>query len=882
MLGYNNGGLIKLVMVKGRKLYNGTRKNEYLFMKMYFQSTMYINFFKKNIENKTLNVLSIGQVRLKIHEESINTLLQFVTEYKVPFQGWVTFNNKGISSLSDSIRESYCDIEYCIDLDIGINKSRFQQSNYDTIITPVIMSMDIEVYSSVINTFPQAKRHDDKVFQISAVVLNKKGEKDKYLLTLGEPDSELVGTDVEIRMFDTEIDLLRGYTDLVNDVNPQVIIGYNIFGFDIQYMIDRSKFHYILDIFCKQSMIKSHVSELRPIQWSSSAYGNQKLAYLDTDGRIHIDLLPIVRRNYNLENYKLQTVAQKFIGKSKDPLTPGDIFKCFELFTPESLALVGKYNVQDSAIVLELFEHLQTWYELVELARICCVPIIYTYTRGQQIRVFSQVYQECQGNNTVINKSDSAQYSSDNYTGATVFEPVHGIHKNVVSFDFNSLYPSTQIAYNISYDTIVTDETIPDCECNVIEWEEHVNCECLESIVDDKRDRVCCTKKYRFRKEPIGVLPVILKNLLDARAKTRQKMKGEHDKLMLQVLDKRQLAYKVSSNSVYGSMGTSEGYLPFNPGAECTTAMGRKNIQKAREFLYATYNANLLYGDTDSVYLTFPDVPLENLNEFCFKVQDEVSAIFPRPMKMAYEEKIMKYFLIFTKKRYIAQGYPKPGKPEGEIINKGVILVRRDSCRIAREIFNGIITSIFQGKNADDVRFLVIEYLNNIYTFRYPYTYFKITKSIRDVSEYKIRKLPTDDAKKYKRLHDLGCADEKEYQTLALPPHIQLAERMNKRGSQPTGNRIEYVIISVNKACKSDDALFRKIEDLDYFGRHRDVLRLDFQHYLEHMVVNPITELLHVIGIGPEFLKQQVTLRRQKKLVTSDIESLSDPTIIFG
>jgi len=1543
----DRGGLVRGSVINGKKLYNFTKNNSHTFLKLYFKSSMYIHFFKKKLNEKVVNVLSIGHVILKIYEDNVNSILQFCNKFNISSVGWIKFMGKKVVE-----PETCCDYEYMVDC---LNSECLQSIPKDDIISPVVLSFDIETYSSVNNSFPQANRKEDVVFQISGVVLNKKNTIDKYLLTLGEPNPNIVGEDVEIRIFETEVDLIQGYVELVSDVNPNVIIGYNIFGFDTQYLADRSTLLYIADCFAKQSMVLNQQSKLSPVNWSSSAYGDQKLTYLDTHGRIHIDLLPIIRRSYNLDNYKLQTVAQKFLNQSKDPLDHKDIFRCYELSTPDSLGICGKYNVQDSLLVLNLFEHLKLWVELVELAKTCNVPIIYTYTRGQQVRVFSQVCRECYKQNIIINKSDFIQTNKD-YVGATVFEPVHGIHENVVSFDFCltgdslismanglskrmdtllpeslmfgcknnkiniyqmrgkvhykgekttvkiflqdgteivstpdhkfmlengewceakdlkdkyvvryisypedvigndeigwklaldgitldlesnrettlafvrilgyiqrekedmyisfetlfdaiqfmndieliygkrvainyrisstiifyitiplsvikaiyslsgtvfplfliqdncpkclvreflgglygsnstkiltnnilfrwvdkdikniqqafdqlkflhtycgldvtmtnyngkisilvdtitkfskkigfrycinktykleifasyikmcyykresfskeeyihdlgaddffsekrcavnklrinlpvfrqkvigvnlfkilpvydievndahnfvangvvvsncSLYPATQIAYNISYDTLITDDSLPDSDCNIIEWDEHVNCDCDCSVTSDKIIKFCGTKRYKFRKDIVGILPTILKNLLEARAKTRKELALTNDISLKQILDKRQNAYKISSNSVYGSLGTNEGYLPFMPGAECTTAMGRKNILVASEFMKQTYGATILYGDsvtgdtpiiirqnglvniktidnlcdtwksydtlfagdsnrkekqqglvdidvwsnekwvkikkvirhktnkkiyrvntcrgcvdvtedhslltasgrkitpnkckigtelmhsfpsdfeseysndyenlteseafiygyffaeptkhkfkpglkfrildtlkytsrfynndghkiiplfilnatirirqafldgycfcsgnrgmyfdckgkigtqglyyliksvgykfikvstikkyvyrlslnnfdlrsshsinklirigvtneqfvydletesgifnagigeiqvhnTDSQYVTFPDIPVENLNEFCYKVQDEVSAIFPKPMKMAYEEKIMKYFLIFTKKRYIALEYPKNGK-EGAVIKKGIILVRRDNCKIAREIFSEIIDVVFQGGKKHIIEMLIIDKLNNIYSSVYPYSWFKITKSVKDTSSYKIRELSDDPVKKEKRLKELGCDDELEYKMLALPPHVQLNEKLKLRG-ETTGNgsRIEYVIINIHKGDswkKSSDKLFKKIEELNYFVKHKDVLKLDYQHYFEHFIYNPIAELLDVIGIDSKFLKTQLELRHQKKLICDDIIKLYTPKLIF-
>ena len=176
-------------------------------------------------------------------------------------------------------------------------------------------------------------------------------------------------------------------------------------------------------------------------------------------------------------------------------------------------------------------------------------------------------------------------------------EPIPGVYDKVVPFDFSSLYPTTIIANNIDYSTLVRDERIPD-EIVMLLNGNHIGCEHDTTSRTTKVTSVSCAhRKYRFlsygkgREHLMGVIPTLLKNLLDARKVTKGKMKElkkkiktldpiaddkEIDRLQrfVVVLDKRrQLAFKVSANSMYGAMGVKKGYLPFIAGAMSTTAI---------------------------------------------------------------------------------------------------------------------------------------------------------------------------------------------------------------------------------------------------------------------------------------------------------------------
>ena len=374
----------------------------------------------------------------------------------------------------------------------------------------------------------------------------------------------------------------------------------------------------------------------KTIKWSSSAYKDQSFKYLDLEGILHVDLLPLVKRDYKFSNYKLKTVSEFFLGDTKDPLSVKGIFKCYrlgmagakkgaseEVRKKGSLALgvCSRYCVQDSALVLKLFDMLQTWVGLAEMAKVCNVPMFYLYTKGQQIKVYSQVYKKCMFEDRVVQRDGYLPTADERYTGAHVFDPKPGVYDRVVPFDFSSLYPTTIIAYNIDYSTLVPDESkIPDSDCNVIEWTDHKYCEHDKSVrkVKPKASEIICGvhHRYRFIKKPQGVMPSLLESLLSARTNTKGEIKdlknefkswtkekqesaeGRALQKTITVLDKRQLAFKVSSNSMYGALGVRRGYLPMLPAAMATTAWGRESLLRAAEALQHDHHGTLVYGDS--------------------------------------------------------------------------------------------------------------------------------------------------------------------------------------------------------------------------------------------------------------------------------------------
>lgn len=658
---------------------------------------------------KPLHITRLGSIKLKMHEQDANPILQMTSHRDIPTAGWVSFIGTRINSEE---KITICDHEF------NVKWKNLEKVERDIVAKPKIMGFDIECNSTNPSAMPNANKPGDKVFQISCVMSREGDSQEDYesfLLSLGEPDPNVVGDHVSIYMYETEADLLEGFTELIREENPNIITGYNILGFDIPYMIDRAKFNMCIFNFDKQGFHKYAHAKETTIKWSSSAYGNQEFQFLDAEGRLYVDLLPLVKRDFKMDNYKLKTISTYFLGQTKDPLSVQGIFKCYRIGikrnqdgeyskkAQKAMGIVGKYCVQDSALVVRLMEKLQTWVGLCEMAKTCNVPIFTLYTKGQQIKVYSQVYKYCMYENIVVEKDGYITRDDERYVGAHVFPPVPGVYDRVLPFDFASLYPTTIIAYNIDYSTIVGEEDdVPDRDCNVMEWEDHIGCAhdpkvirkmTLTSLIDqekvkikalrDKRnstlDRLrkkelmeqinsltenikpyvkergeinktkpkfpmCAQRYYRFLKpdKGKGVLPTILQNLLDARAHTRSEIKvhkeevktlqeegGNKERIsdllgLINILDKRQLAYKVSANSMYGAMGVRKGHLPFMPGAMCTTYMGRKNIELVAKTIPEKYGGELIYGDTDCVQATTP-ILINNNSFLQYKTVEEIS-----------------------------------------------------------------------------------------------------------------------------------------------------------------------------------------------------------------------------------------------------------------
>jgi DNA polymerase elongation subunit (family B) len=814
-----------------------------------------------------------------------------------------------------------------------------EECNQMPIMYPKIMSYDIEVFSSKAPAFPNASLSGDQVFQIGASMsqnIDGKREYRKILLTIGKcnPIKDDVDSSgyVDVRSFKNERALYEGFKQLMIEEDPDVVIGYNIFKFDIEYVHNRNiNFFDASCSYTEFGCIRNKKSPIVPIKWESSAYGKQEMKYLDIEGRLMIDLFPYVVRTYKLTNYKLDTVANEFLKMGKDDVSASQIFELWKEGTPKSVAKVGKYCVQDTWVTLLLFEKLLVWFDLVESASVCNVPILYLYTKGQQIKIYSQLLKYCYHNNIVVQSKVYEVKEGDEFEGALVTQPISGIYKNILPFDFASLYPSIIQAYNIDYSKLVLDESVPDSACHVIEWTSHTNCQHDPKIIEKKQKKseriekqierqiklgkdpseareevlakqketkkgkiVCGDFRFRFLKQDVsgkGIIPTLLETLLKARKDTRKTIqKNDEQIVMLKdkedeeskkeierlneinlVLDKRQSAYKVSCNSMYGGYGIKVGYLPFMVGAMCVTAVGRQSITKASIFLENECGARKIYGDTDSCYMNFPhlnDKSFDEIWEHAHQVEERVKSLFPAPMSLDFEGKVYTKFFILTKKRYMAIT-KEPNKKE-KLFKRGIVLSRRDNCSFLRTLYEQLVYTIFDNvdifsifnletslielynnKNVRELVIFIIEQIDKLFQFGYSHKDFVITKAM-------------------KSLQHKGLSD---------PGHILVAKKMIARGQPVEDNtRLEYLFLdNGDTRYKTTDKVAEKCEDVGYYLDNKEYLKIDFLSYIQRQCQKPIDEILSVGVKLNGLIEEQFHLRLLKKKYIYKLNDLFNP-----
>lgn len=450
-------------------------------------------------------------------------------------------------------------------------------------IAPLIQaSFDIECISED-GGFPVPERDADQVIQI-ATTFQRYGEDScfyKHIICLGPCDRETLDADVDLEVYYQESDVLLAWQRLLRKIDPDILYGYNIFGFDLRYLMVRAEKLDVLKEFSLLGRVKDKPSKLKNKSTVTKQHGFNDWYMVHMPGIVQIDLLPVMRTEHKFPRYTLQYVSETVLGEHKLDVKPKEIFAFYQSGDPKQVAKVANYCVQDTLLPQRLVNKLKKLTNLIERARVSCVPLSWLITRGQQIQVFSLLARTAELNQFVIPTIDryrrqnqdndviSEKRTTKGYQGATVLSAKRGAYFDpVTGLDFKSLYPTIMIDWNLCYTTLVENEAkygnIPGMTYKTI--------------------RVG-NNEYKFAQKQKGLLPKILIHLLESRGVAKRDMFKAKTALERDIANGRQLAFKVTCNSVYGFCGAEAGgFMPCKAIAASVTSIGRGMIDDSKRF----------------------------------------------------------------------------------------------------------------------------------------------------------------------------------------------------------------------------------------------------------------------------------------------------------
>lgn len=757
---------LSMTMVDGIDVWGFRNSEKSRFIRVEFMNVKRMRSFASSCRYK----------KLKTYENQIDPVLRFMHCTGIQSTGWV--HGVGIEA-----ELTTCDVDrYCR------TWSDLKPVDDDSIAPLRITSFDIETYSST-GKFPDPMIPDDVAFQV-AFTTKVYGSSDppvqKCFCLKETPGHE---------WFHTEKEMLMAVSKYIREQDFDILTGWNIFGFDLEYLYRRME---ITKCPMETFYLGRKLNEPSLLVYktlASSALGENILKMVPMPGRFVFDLFQTIKAGYKLDSYSLNNVSKEFLGDTKLDMPIKEMFEHYRTGNAAKLGEVADYCMKDTELPIKIMEKLFTVENLIEMAKATWVPMNYLVERGQQIKVFSQVAKKARELGFMIPYIDKPKVAAE-YEGATVLDACTGAYyKPITALDFASLYPSIMVAHNLCYSTLVMDpryDNIPG-----IEYETH--------------------GEHRFAQNVPSLLPAILTDLRAFRKKAKKDMEAAKGTHMYPIYDGKQLAYKVSMNSVYGFTGATNGILPCLAIASTVTAQGRTMIQMSKEYVERHFEgAKVRYGDTDSIMVEFDTgdrtgkEAIEYSWELGARASKEITELFKKPNELELEKVYCPYFL-YSKKRYAAKMWVrnKKGEMEMEKIDvKGLQVVRRDTCEFVRSTCQTA--------------------LNKMLDMERPDAYVEERKEMLLDGRVAMGELVLS-----KRLGD-------SYKSSNLA-HVAVRDKIRERapGSEPrSGDRVQFVLVDTgDKKAK----MYQKAEDPVYVQTHG--LPIDYAYYYKHQFLTPVKEL---------------------------------------
>ena len=824
--------MVSYDIVQSKDVWGFQNNEKFIFMQLNFKNLA----ARRMVNGRLKRTLPDESMKYKVYESNLDPVLRLMHRTNIQSTGWM---DTGDACVRSHLAHVNIDL-FCNDW------KTLKPVDIPETAPFIVASVDIECNSST-GKFPDADVRGDACFQI-AVSLTHFGSDvpyDKTCFCYKKTDSELDGC--IIKSYDTEREMLMAFKEYLMEKDIDIITGWNIFGFDLEYIMKRAVMTGCDQTFYEMSKMKNHSCELVYKKLSSSALGDNDLKILPMPGRFIFDLFHEVKKGYKLDSYKLDNVSKLYLGDNKIDMPPKEMFARFVEEDPVKLREVAEYCIKDTLLPHRLLSKLSILVNLLEMAKATWVPLCYLVERGQQIKVFSLLTKKAREMGFMVPTISWGQYSAEGYEGATVLDAQKGAYYTpITALDFEGLYPSIMMAHNLCYSSMVMDskyENIPGITYETFGF-------------------------YKFAQDVPSLLPSILLELKQFRKQAKKDM-AQSTGALKEMYNGKQLAYKVSMNSVYGFTGASKGMLPCVQIASTVTLKGRSMIDETKAYVEKNFpGSKVRYGDTDSVMVEF-DVgnrtgkeAIEYSWEIGERAAEECTKLFKAPNNLELEKVYCPYFL-YSKKRYAAKLWTKgkDGNMNMDYIDvKGLQLVRRDNTPHMREVCKELLDVVLESSDTGPPKELALQRAIELIEGDVPNEKLILSQGLSD--SYKAKGFSVS----------INSPDIKDINQA----HVQVVRKMRERqpGSEPqSGDRVPYILIDTGDPKAK---AFEKSEDPKYAKDNN--LKVDYNYYFINKFLNPVCDLIEPLFEDPkeeifgELITRVKPKRRPKKKVEVETE----------
>jgi DNA polymerase alpha subunit A len=670
-----------------------------------------------------------------------------------------------------------------------------------------------------------------------------------------------------VQLCPNERALLGAFFARVQMEDPDIFASHNLFGFEFDVLLSRA-------VALKIPMW----SKLGRLRRSRPPKGiNDKDV---TAGRIMCDTYKAAREFLRETTYSLTHLSQSQLSYERAEVDPVDTPKFFS--NSADIMKIANHTACDAILVHRLLMKLQVvaltkqltnlsgnlWSRTVRGARAERIE----YLLLHEFHTLKYILPEKKGfDNNKKGGKDVVHVDEDGeeearagghartrakaaYAGGLVLEPKKGLYDTyILLLDFNSLYPSLIQEYNLCFTTINWTKYMED-DVKAENTDKNAKgkkggkqgADGDADGSDDEGEAADGSKvlpPLPSSTSTPGVLPRVIKTLVDRRKAVKGSLKKARDAGEYQRLDIRQKALKLTANSMYGCLGFAFSRFYARPIAALVTSMGREALQRTVDQATTQFGLEVIYGDTDSVMINTNSTDLPTVKEIGGKVKREVNKLY-KSLELDIDG-IFKSMLLLKKKKYAALVIQeKDNQVTYEKELKGLDLVRRDWCPMSKDTGRYVVDQILSGKPREEICIGIQTFLTELAA--------KVRGGTEDLGRFVVTKGLNKNPRDYP-----DCKGQ---------AHLQVALAMLKANKPVNiGDHIPYVICMQGPEGKLGVEATQRAHHPDDVVRSNGALTLDFEWYLNNQILPPISRLCEPIeGLTGMILAQCLGLDTSK------------------
>uniref|UniRef100_A0A3Q4G8D8 DNA polymerase n=1 Tax=Neolamprologus brichardi TaxID=32507 RepID=A0A3Q4G8D8_NEOBR len=641
----------------------------------------------------------------------------------------------------------------------------------------------------------------------------------------------------KVEIASTERTLLGFFLAKMHKIDPDVLVGHDIFGFDLEVLLQRINV-------CKVP----HWSKIGRLRRSNMPKLGGRSAFAEksaTCGRLVCDVEISAKELIRCKSYHLTELTAQVL-KTERITVPQEDIKNLYSDSPHLLYLL-ELTWTDAKLILLIMCELNVLPLALQITSIAGNVMSRTLMGGRSERneflllhAFHEKdyivpdkpsFKKAEGEDDV-DAGKGKRKKKAAYAGGLVLDPKVGFYdKFVLLLDFNSLYPSIIQEFNICFTTVQR-------EAHNSQKKKEDDPEEIPEIPDPNLE--------------MGILPKEIRKLVERRKQVKGLMKQQdiNPDLYLQY-DIRQKALKLTANSMYGCLGFSYSRFYAKPLAALVTHKGREILMHTKDMVQKM-NLEVIYGDTDSIMINTNSKCLDEVFKLGNKVKAEVNKLY-KLLEIDIDG-VFKSLLLLKKKKYAALVVEQHGEGRFSVKQelKGLDIVRRDWCDLAKECGNYVIGQILSDQSRDVIVENIQKHLVELGE--------KVASGDIPLNQYEIHKALTKDPQDY--------PDKKSL------PHVHVALWINSQGGRrvKAGDTISYLICKDGSNLPASQRAYA-LEQL----QKQENLTLDTQYYLAqqvHPVVSRICDPIEGIdgvliaswlGLDPSQFRAQQQFQREEE-----------------